>query len=325
MRANREQSDHGTENASSCSRPNGDPSEEEEPVTTTRLETLTQEQLDRLPAIRDEWIAHGLRTGAADRPMAEEGITEVYANAGFAKPEFVWVDSPFAGAKMAMEWGGSPGHCAYGQHRAGWLAFFAALEEFGVDIGNAKPFIKIGKSCGWWWPFEFACIVSERPTELHLDPNGRLHNTTGPATAFADGEALYFVRGLAVPDEWITKRDELDPKLAWTHENAEMRRCVAEILGWDKLVAAAGAKVIKRDKYGSLLECSQFQDDNGQPARFVRVKCTTTGRIYLTRVPPDARSPRHALGWRYMDPAQMRNPNSAAEVPEDWYKPDMQS
>ena len=42
--------------------------------------------------------------------------------------------------------------------------------------------------------------------------------------------------------------------------------------------------------YGILLETSSLADDNGRPAKFVRVKDYSTEREYVIRTHPDTRS-----------------------------------
>jgi len=66
---------------------------------TLRLAQLSPEQEALLPAIRDEWLAHGLSTSPTDRKGAEQGIALAYQAAGLKPPAtFIWLGSPFAGA-----------------------------------------------------------------------------------------------------------------------------------------------------------------------------------------------------------------------------------
>lgn len=54
----------------------------------------TLEQWFRAVEIRQEWLRHGLSTQPADRTVAEQCLTHIYARLGRARPRFVWVDSP---------------------------------------------------------------------------------------------------------------------------------------------------------------------------------------------------------------------------------------
>jgi hypothetical protein len=68
-------------------------------ATNQRIDKLSREQLEALPAIRDDWLSVGLQTGAADRPRAEEGVREAYRAAGLEPPPIViWLESPLRGS-----------------------------------------------------------------------------------------------------------------------------------------------------------------------------------------------------------------------------------
>lgn len=54
----------------------------------------TLEQWSHAVRIRQEWLRHGLSTQPADRVVAEQCLTRVYAGLARPRPRFVWVDSP---------------------------------------------------------------------------------------------------------------------------------------------------------------------------------------------------------------------------------------
>src|SRR5487761_900431 len=69
------------------------------PKRITKLTKLTTDQLAMLPAIRDQWLAHGLSTELADRSAAEAGIRAAYRAAELDPPRFIiWLGSPLSGA-----------------------------------------------------------------------------------------------------------------------------------------------------------------------------------------------------------------------------------
>jgi len=69
------------------------------PTKTTRMEVLPPEVAAALPAIRDEWLAIGLATGAGNRATAEMGVRATYRESGLPEPlAVVWLGSPYAGA-----------------------------------------------------------------------------------------------------------------------------------------------------------------------------------------------------------------------------------
>jgi hypothetical protein len=68
-----------------------------------RLDQLTPDQEARLVPVGDEWRAHGLATGPADRLRAERGMRAAYLAAGLPPPAvFLWVRSPLEGVLGAV-------------------------------------------------------------------------------------------------------------------------------------------------------------------------------------------------------------------------------
>jgi hypothetical protein len=94
---------------------------------------------------------------------------------------------------------------------------------------------------GWYWPFTGVVILTERPTALHRDVQGRLHHVDGPAMAYGDGTAIHAWHGTRVPpdllDGWPMERILAEP-------NQEVRRCAIEAVGWDRFVVDAGLSAV---------------------------------------------------------------------------------
>lgn len=85
-------------------------------------------------------------------------------------------------------------------------------------------------------------ILTDRPTVMARDNQGRLHNPTGPAIEYADGFGVHAWHGTRVPADLITPGWDLPTALR--HDNAEVRRCAIERIagqdGWAKIITAAG-------------------------------------------------------------------------------------
>ncbi|WP_245819862.1 DUF6745 domain-containing protein [Rhodococcoides yunnanense] len=58
------------------------------------------EIIENISAERDAWLARGLCTRRSDRTSAESAVAQLYRLCGLARPEFVWVPSPPAGATL---------------------------------------------------------------------------------------------------------------------------------------------------------------------------------------------------------------------------------
>ena len=94
--------------------------------------------------------------------------------------------------------------------------------------------------------------------------------------------------------------------------NQEQRRAACEKLTWGRICNALGAKEIQRDDYGILLETSSLSDDNGRPAKFVRVKDYSTEREYVIRTHPDTRSAHDGVARLWQMTEKEFNPEQRA-------------
>jgi hypothetical protein len=68
-------------------------------LSESRIETLTQAQLLRIPEFVERWTGIGLSTARTDRSAAERAVRRCYERTGIKAPEkFIWLKSPLAGA-----------------------------------------------------------------------------------------------------------------------------------------------------------------------------------------------------------------------------------
>ncbi|MBI0296438.1 hypothetical protein JBE04_18695 [Streptomyces sp. PRKS01-29] len=184
-----------------------------------------------------------------------------------------------------------------GQHDAPWLAAVADGAEPGPLAGLAA----VARAAGWWWPYEKAVIVAERPVELHRDEAGRLDRGDGPALAFPDGFALCAWRGMPVPAAFLQQLGELTPDRIREEENAELRRVMLEHYGYERYLEESGARPVHRDETGVLW---RIELDGDEPVAMVEVVNSTpepdgTHRTYWLRVPPRVRTAREGVAWTF--------------------------
>ncbi|WP_433463013.1 DUF6745 domain-containing protein [Spirillospora sp. CA-128828] len=193
-----------------------------------------------------------------------------------------------------------------GQHDAPWLALF---ESLGRLDGPLAGLAEVARSAGWWWPYERLVILSERPAELHRDEPGRLHRGDGPALAYPDGFALHAWRGMPIPPDFVESLADLTPDRISSEQNAELRRVMLEIFGYDRYLAETGARPLHRDETGVLWSIDLQGDE---PVVMVEVVNSTpepdgTHRTYYLRVPPGTRTARAGVAWTFgVDEADYR-------------------
>ncbi len=98
----------------------------------------------------------------------------------------------------------------YAQHDAPRLAFFDTLGQCGMDVSELDALMELAESCGWWWPFNDVCVLSERASHLAHDERGLLHAPDGPAIAYPDGWTVFAWHGVRVPAATILARSGFD-------------------------------------------------------------------------------------------------------------------
>ncbi|MFB7455664.1 DUF6745 domain-containing protein [Streptomyces sp. NPDC056188] len=184
-----------------------------------------------------------------------------------------------------------------GQHDAAWLAAFDGQDGAEALDGIAA----VARAAGWWWPYERAAVVCERPVELHRDEAGRLDRGDGPALAFPDGFALHAWRGMPIPAEFLAQLGELTPARIREEENAELRRVMLEHYGYERYLEDSGAEPVQRDKAGVLW---RIELEGDEPLVMVEVVNSTpepdgTHRTYWLRVPPSTRTARQGVAWTF--------------------------
>jgi hypothetical protein len=167
-----------------------------------------------------------------------------------------------------------------------WLAFY----RFGSMIGCPQResllerldiMERIAASCGFWYPRDGICIVSDRFAGTHWNnarnaagmPT-RLHHDTEMAVSFRDGWGLYYWHGFRIPPahEWLfTDRAKLNADKIDKEPNAELRRIMLEIFGFERYLGERDAKVIGTDELHGFPRKLYEVTVGGEPIRIVEV------------------------------------------------------
>ncbi|MFJ9320047.1 DUF6745 domain-containing protein [Streptomyces globisporus] len=182
-----------------------------------------------------------------------------------------------------------------GQHDAAWLA---AFDGHGDRLAGLA---EVARNAGWWWPYENAVVITERPDVLHRDEAGRLDHGEGPALAYGDGFALHAWRGMPVPAAFLDELSSLTPERIRAEENAELRRVMLEYYGYDRYLSESGAEPVHRDETGILWRIAL---DGDEDVVMVEVVNSTpepdgTNRTYWLRVPPTTRTAKDGVAWTF--------------------------
>lgn len=184
-----------------------------------------------------------------------------------------------------------------------WLAAYDFFGRVcGVEaVGHLDGLMELTRAAGWcWWPQRGAVVLCERPDQLHLDDQGRLHASRGPALTYPDGWSLWAWHGVRVPRTAIESPETITAPEVLAEPDVEVRRVMIERVGYERLVREGGARRVAEDETGILWRVDLADDE---PLVCVEVTdpnvATGAFRRYLLRVPPDARSPREAVAWTF--------------------------
>jgi len=176
----------------------------------------------------------------------------------------------------------------WGQHEAGWLAFYDAFTRFGLgDLTHPLDGItEVARAAGWWWPFRGAVLLTERPLAIHRDERNRLHAEAGPALVYPDGWGIHAWHGVRT-EPWVTMTpaEQITAAQVTGERNQEVRRILVERIGAERYMELAGGKVVARDDWGTLWEAKA-----PLPMRVVEVLNSTpepdgSTKTYWMRVP----------------------------------------
>ncbi|MEU3300026.1 DUF6745 domain-containing protein [Streptomyces sp. NPDC006678] len=182
-----------------------------------------------------------------------------------------------------------------GQHDAAWLAAFEGRGD------RLTGLARVAEHAGWWWPFEKAVVICERPVELHRDEAGRLDRGDGPALAFSDGFELHAWRGMPVPAAFLAGLATLTPERIRAEENAELRRVMLEFYGYDRYLSESDARPVHRDETGVLWRIALDDDEDVTMVEVVNSTPEPDGthKTYWLRVPPTTGTAKEGVAWTF--------------------------
>jgi len=72
-------------------------------------------------------------------------------------------------------------------------------------IERAEAYRKVCESVSYIWPNRNFVIVCERPSEIHRNEKGLLHNARGLAIKYPDGYGFYVLNGVRFPEKLFLK------------------------------------------------------------------------------------------------------------------------
>jgi hypothetical protein len=177
-------------------------------------------------------------------------------------------------------------------------------------------------SAGWLWPHKDFVMVCEPPVTLHLEDRlmpgqrwRRLHNEHGPAIAWRDGTALWYLRGMSVPQQLVESPETITAEQIATERNAEVRRVMLDRFTAARFVREIGATIVDaHELHGKLYRYDQRDDEAVCVLEVVNASPEPIGyeagpndvvrdgrvwKTYFLRVPPTCSTALEARAWTF--------------------------
>lgn len=175
------------------------------------------------------------------------------------------------------------GNYARGNLWPAWISFYDYFHQVLNIKGTEKikPTADLALDCGWIFPYSTFCVLTEKPTEIHMNTRGQLHNEHGMSIKWADGFGIYSLSGVTVPS-WVieTKKDEIDSKKVLALPT-EQRFATMRFFGLSRFLGVLNAKELDRqDEY--VLYSLTVEGTKIGPYLFM--KCPSSGREFLEGV-----------------------------------------
>ena len=200
------------------------------------------------------------------------------------------------------------------QHDINWIAYYKYFEKYGL-LPNDKNFdifdiwYNLACSCGWCYTFENMVFVCEKPSELSLNEQGKLHKDGDMALKYSDGYGLYMLNGIRVSKELaITPAEKLDIKLFMKEQNADIKAEFIRKYGIERMLSLG--KIV--DTYKNYNEHWWIKSEyelwdmhsvykeftKHEKCMFLKMKNLTMGIWHLEGVHPSCNTLAEALKWR---------------------------
>jgi hypothetical protein len=187
-------------------------------------------------------------------------------------------------------------HMVYGSHDAGWLSFYDYFQMIcGLKMPQINGLIELAQECGWWSPYENICILQHRPSEIHMDPQGRLHNESGMACRYRDGFGVWTIHGIRVDEQIVMRPETQTIAQIDAEENGDIRSIRIDRYGWTSYLRDSGAACIDfRDNEVEGTKEALYRTSKNETRL---VATCATGRVFAMGVPSNVSTCLEAQNW----------------------------
>jgi hypothetical protein len=309
-----------------------------------KIDKLTPEQEAKMPEYVAKWIAIGSNTDRLDLKRTQKTVDQYRALINrpvdvpliiLNNPLEAWaachllsnfgVSFENLNAELDDVFNGNPKKYDIPSAQLPWQSgsFFAAtfsfydfmFEEVGVEI-DAELYAKYKtweatSQLGCIYPMEEYTIVCEKPTEIHLNADNRLHRDGGPALTYAGRGDLkvYSLNGVRVPEYIaVTPEEKLDLEYYKTIQNADVKAEFVRKAGIERFKSLGKLLDTYQNYTGSEYEWwhkSQYElwdmeaiFDGLSSAPYLSMVNQTTSIFHFEGVSPDCQDLKSAIKQR---------------------------
>lgn len=273
---------------------------------------LTPQQQRQLKIHRQKWFEIGVSTEPANWARAEEAISKMYKTVDKKPPRFVRTASPLEATKLINELKARDSRKSlnkleyvstwlWGQIDSYWIAFYLFCRDIGVsykpeDNEKLDLWADIAQSANWFYAYENVCFICDRPAEIHMNSDEKLHKDGGPAVKFRDGWSIWRLNDVVVSQEIAeTPADQLDPQMVLREENAEVRRELVRKIGIERLMEKLPTQLLDQMDDYSLLNVDL---GDGRMRPYLKMRNPSIDTFHLEGVDPKCTTVKQALAWR---------------------------
>jgi len=194
------------------------------------------------------------------------------------------------------------------------FAGFFKRTKMPVDLSAINKYEDLLFSSGFTQFCKGAVFISDRPSEVHLNENKRLHNLNGPAAKWRDGSAIFKANGISIPNYIaLTSKDSFTKKMILNEKNADYRRLIIQKIGIEKTIELLGAEVISEETFsvgGKYQLLSIDYDNSGNRRPYLRMENPSLGLTHIEGVSNECKTVRDALAYRngmvsYYEPVKL--------------------
>lgn len=278
----------------------------------SEIEELTQEQKIKMEDYISKWTKIGTSTERLDRQAAEKAIRWAYKFASYNgdSVKISFYDSVDAAQKAAQEATGEKTKQSFMTPSldSWWVGFYDFLlhevvpekqSEYREFLEECIPFYK---NVFYIIAYDTHAFVSERPTSIKLDDQGRLHNYNGPAMEFSDGHKIYAINNTPIPAYIAeTSPEDFTKDMFLKEKNVDFRRFITTKIGIEKTIELLGADVVDiyESDVGGRYELLMVDYTNtGEKRPYLKMINKSIGEFHIEGVHPSCKTVQEALNFR---------------------------